>query len=393
MALTDSRINEIKNINLIYVFSVDSIFNDKTNKYIGIKIVYGNNQIIETDYTDFKFQDLVKRVINIYNTEKDKRHIVLLGVLTKEIMSDLSFDILKDKEEKQEQIPYFATCDKNINRYMPYVENIIYFIVDKILKYNTFNIRSISGYNHKYMINYEIAGNIESTGMIIYIKNGKLYFEIGIINGLKNNISGIIEEKNGLISTKFNYNEFKGYINYDVMNNYLEKHIDIDKKMYFHDDNPYKLSDEEYKIIDYYLSTFNFDKSSNILKVNDKLFLINTVEKMNESNQLLYKNKNISVFLSKNEIRITEINKEGFSKYEGLVNVELDENVREVIIRKMQIEGSNVILIEENKNNNYNYEIIFKDIDLINSYDMNEREKVKVKTMSDIKKYIRKRAD
>ena len=184
MALTDSKINEIKNINLIYVFSVDSIFNDKTNKYIGIKIVYGNNQIIETDYTDFKFQDLVKRVINIYNTEKDKRHIILLGALTKEIMSDLSFDILKDKEEKQEQIPYFATCDKNINRYMPYVEDIIYFIVDKILKYNTFNIRNISGYNHKYMINYEIAGNIESTGMIIYIKNGKLYFEIGIINGV-----------------------------------------------------------------------------------------------------------------------------------------------------------------------------------------------------------------
>ena len=90
MALTDSKINEIKNINLIYVFSVDSIFNDKTNKYIGIKIVYGNNQIIETDYTDFKFQDLVKRVINIYNTEKDKRHIILLGALTKEIMSDLS---------------------------------------------------------------------------------------------------------------------------------------------------------------------------------------------------------------------------------------------------------------------------------------------------------------
>ena len=172
-----------------------------------------------------------------------------------------------------------------------------------------------------------------------------------------------------------------------------EKHIDIDKKMYFHDDNPYKLSDEEYKIIDYYLSTFNFDKSSNVLKANNKLFLINTVEKVNESNQLLYKNKNISVFLSKNEIRITEINKEGFSKYEGLVNVELDENVREVIIRKMQIEGSNVILIEENKNNNYNYEIIFKDIDLINSYDMNEREKVKVNTMSDIKKYIRKRAN
>ena len=59
----------------------------------------------------------------------------------------------------------------------------------------------------------------------------------------------------------------------------------------------------------------------------------------------------------------------------------------------MQIEGNNVILIEDNKDNNYNYEIIFKDIDLINSYDMNEREKVKVKTMSDIKKYIRKRAD
>ena len=43
--LNVTRVNEIKNLNLIYVYSTNSIFDKDNNKYVGIKIVYNNDSI------------------------------------------------------------------------------------------------------------------------------------------------------------------------------------------------------------------------------------------------------------------------------------------------------------------------------------------------------------
>lgn len=391
MAISEYQINEIKNINLIYVFSVDSIFKNNTKKYIGIKVVYGDNCIIETDYTDPKFQDLIKRIVDRYQNEKDTRHIILLGPITKKVMNDLSFDILKQQEDKHKQIPYFTSTNGNINRYIPYIEELIYFVVDKLLKYNTFKIQNIKGYNHNYMINYTIAGNVETTGMIIYEKEEKICFQIGIINGLNDNISGVVMRDNGLMQLNFNYNSYNGYIKCDVHNNCLEKHIDVDNETYYHDDIPYEISNNERNLVDYYLSIFGYDKSVDLLKVNNNLFLANKIKKINDDNQILFNNRDISIYLSKDEIRIIEISREGFSKYEGIINTELDKKVKEVIIRKLNIDGNNIIVIEKNDNDNYEYEIITKSIDLMKPFNLGDIEKVEANTIDDIKRFVRKR--
>ena len=64
MILTNSKINTVRNINLIYVFSTNSIFNKESNKYVGIKIVYNNSVVLEADYKDPLFGDLIKRILD-----------------------------------------------------------------------------------------------------------------------------------------------------------------------------------------------------------------------------------------------------------------------------------------------------------------------------------------
>lgn len=59
--LNVTKINEIRNLNLIYVFSTNSIFDNDNKKYVGIKLVYNNASILEVDYRDPLFGSLIKK--------------------------------------------------------------------------------------------------------------------------------------------------------------------------------------------------------------------------------------------------------------------------------------------------------------------------------------------
>ena len=67
---------EIKNLNLIYVFTTDSIFKKGSNKYVGARVVFENNtRSFALDYKDKHFQKFIKRILERYYKEKDKRKI------------------------------------------------------------------------------------------------------------------------------------------------------------------------------------------------------------------------------------------------------------------------------------------------------------------------------
>ena len=85
MNLTEAQIFEIKNLNLIYVFTTDNIIKNNFEKYIGIKVVYDDDKVFSLDYKSEYFESFIKRILSRYNKEKEKRNIILLGDLTKKI--------------------------------------------------------------------------------------------------------------------------------------------------------------------------------------------------------------------------------------------------------------------------------------------------------------------
>ena len=98
MTLTEVQISEIKNLNLIYIFTTDHILRGKTDKYVGAKVVFDGNRTLSLDYKSPYFESFLKRIIERYNKEKDSRYIVLLGKLTEKLMNDETFAISeKDK--------------------------------------------------------------------------------------------------------------------------------------------------------------------------------------------------------------------------------------------------------------------------------------------------------
>ena len=132
--LNATRVNEIRNLNLIYVYSTNSIFDKDNNKYVGIKLVYNNASILEVDYRDPLFGLLIKRVLERYNKEKNQRNIVLLGDFTKELIQNASFYVLEEKEEKHNQIDYYSYEKKLLNKYKPYLFETLKDIFNEIFK-------------------------------------------------------------------------------------------------------------------------------------------------------------------------------------------------------------------------------------------------------------------
>ena len=55
MTLTEVQISEIKNLNLIYIFTTDSILKDKSKRYIGARVVFDDNRTLSMDYKDPHF--------------------------------------------------------------------------------------------------------------------------------------------------------------------------------------------------------------------------------------------------------------------------------------------------------------------------------------------------
>ena len=252
MSIRIDKINQVKNLDLIYIYSTDSIFKNNQDKYIGIKIVYDNKYTIKTDYKDPNFTNLIKRVIDRYNKEKESKNIVLLGSLTKQFMKDTEkFDFnLPNKENNQ--IEYFKYENKSLNRYKNYLFETIKLFISEILKIETFKPIEIVGYNRKNKIFYEITGVKKESNLLINTMEDELEFKLGSIENSTNSLTGTIKEKNGRIIINFKYGEYSGNITYDALDDTSTKHISYKDDTYFHIDSTETLLEKDKDLINFY---------------------------------------------------------------------------------------------------------------------------------------------
>ena len=353
--LNVTRVNEIKNLNLIYVYSTNSIFDKDNNKYVGIKIVYNNASILEVDYKDPLFGLLIKRVLERYNKEKSQRNIVLLGDFTKKLIKNASFYVLDQEEEKNNQIDYYSYENKLLNKYKPYLFETLKLILNEIFKNYSFKIISLEGFNRKFRLEYSISGVFKSTNMMIYNKDNELHFKIGNIENSNEYINGTIKQTNNKVISEFNYSKYKGKLEYDALNNEATHEIYADSYLYYINDNKETIFDDDMGKILYYLEQLGIPYTDKVLKINDNTFLCFYSENIDKDGELLYRENLIFMNFSEDRIDISKTMREGFSKYDGIVSVLLDENEDTITIRKLYDLNNEFLVKEVCKNDDYSY--------------------------------------
>ena len=404
MNLIEAQIAEIKNLNLIYIFTTDSILKDKMNEYVGAKIVYDKDKVLSLDYKNKHFELFLKKVLERYNKEKDKRNIILLGDLTKKIVQDSFFTIVEKEKEVVQSTGILVNAKKNqVKCFEKYLKQVLKMILKTIKKYEVVSIDKIDGFNYKYVVDYSVANIKKQLNMLIFVKeDGNIDFRISNIDGTNVNINGTIEDSFYNIKTNW-YEEndnLKGSIIYNSKEQLIEEKLYKGDTLVINRETSDTLLTEDELLISFYLKLFNLKELNNVMKIDDNCyFLSNSNLLKNDEEGVIYKNESYLISIFEDEVILKQNQKVGISKYNNQVRVLLDDILNEYTLKKLVIDDKCYILIENKYKKNdirkYSYNVLeIKDnksflemFNIENRFEIDEE----LKTFDGVKRYIKNR--
>ena len=398
MDVREAKIREIKNLNLIYFYSVDSIFKGNTNKYIGAKVVYNDKELIHIDYKDKNFGIFVKRILERYNKEKDRKKIILLGEFTRKLINESSFSILetsKRDDSIREEIPFFEVENKNLKRYESYLKEVLKMIISLNIKFDDFEITKIRGYNNHYVVTYKIRNIEYNFPIILYNNEDELNFRINRISDVNTDIKGTIKMSSGKVDVSYYDGDIKANLFYNALEDNVTKEVKNNLDVIYYDETRDVVLTEDMNKLKFYFDLLEFDMPSNIIKVNDDTFLLSEEVSNMDEEDILYKTTTYLISMKKDNTIITKNVVNGFSKYDNRVNVVLDYETEEYMLKNVSVNNKNSILQEkrltDKSGTTYSYDIyeVEDNYTLDDKFKIEKKYKVKkMDTLSDIKSGI-----
>lgn len=408
MDLKEVQISEIKNLNLVYVFTTDSIFKKGTNKYVGARVVFENNtRSLALDYKDKHFEKFIRRILERYNKEKDKRKIILLGELTKKLMSDSSFAVLEKVQKDGVQtvgIPSFNTSNRNIKEESPYLKQVMKMILMVYKNYEVVKVDSIDGFNKKYIVNYSVGPVKKMMPIIISQReDGVIDFKLKRIDDVQSPISGTLVSDGGLVDIKWQSDneELQGSLLYDTQNGIVERKVTSNGQTIIYDENKDTLLEEDASLIKFYFDLCGLEIPSNITKVDDTSFLLSQETTLNDDEkEILYSNIGAQISVEQDEVRIKYRVKNCFSKYNNQINTVLDEEKEEITFKRIDLEPGYGIIVEvkteaKDREPSFNHRIyeIDSEVDLRKPFEFTSTYHVdsEIKTMEKARQYVKQK--
>lgn len=357
MDLLDVKISEIKNISLIYLFNTDSVFAKEENKYLGLKVVYDNGKFIDLDYKDKHFSTLIKKVISRYKEEKDNRNIILLGDLTQKLFT--SDEIIKVSEERQEYredgLSLFKTNVERLKTFEPYLKEALKQILEYTLKYQGIIIDKIDGFNKKYIVTYRHEGYSSTFAILIdIIDDATIRFNIRSIDGLILGISGMIKNDASTVSCRWESasKNLTGVLEYDATSSFVNKVISINGVDVYHQSESETVLDYDREIINFYFQLFSLEKPASFIKTSDNNYIFASSKKKNIKDEAILSEKHgIQLYITDSEVILTYIKRDVIDKYSNMVNVNLDEERTEIVLKKLDIDNVIHLLLEKSNGN------------------------------------------
>lgn len=404
MELKEVQISEIKNLKLIYVFTTDSIFKNESNKYVGAKVVFDKNKTFSLDYKDKHFPMFIKKILERYHKEKNKRKIILLGDLTKKLVNESSFAVL-DKQETRDNhksgLPSYNTSDNDVKKYESFLKETLQMILNVYKNYEVLELGDINGFNNKYILTYHIGRVKKQIPIIISkIDDGILDFRLSYVDGSKVPVSGTLTHDGGIVKINWHSNDNKltGSIIYNAQEKTIERKAYSDGETIIYDEEKDTILEEDISLINFYLELCELNIPSRILKISDNCFLLSEEITLNDDDkEILFSNTSALINVGQDEVRIKYHIKNCFSKYNNQINTVLDTETEEIIFRKLETDDRKGILIERktitfDSNHIYNHEFIelTEDVNMTKSFNVEKKYHIReeLTTLEQAKKYI-----
>lgn len=371
MNAIEVKISQIKNLNLVYLYNIDNAFERNNKKYLGLRVVYDDNQgFISLDYKEKEFSSLVKKLITLYNQEKDNRNIILLGDLSKKMFQDDEILECATKSDaySDEGIGLFNVGNELTREFKPYLSEVLKQILEYIRNVDGVEIVDIKGFNKKYNVTFKIAGITREFPIILYFSNPNvLNFKIGAIEGKSLGISGSITNNIDQVYTywKGRLGESFGYIFYDVKNNSVEKNVTVGHAPLYHSTEKDCISDDEINLIKFYLELFGIEFSGEVIKVSENNFILgNKITVASDEEAEVIATSAAQLFIEDDHVTIKYRVSNIVNKLKHLVTIPLDTEEYRISLMIKRMNGKNFLICELCETNSehgrkYNY-VVFE---------------------------------
>lgn len=400
MNLIEVQISEIKNLNLIYIFTTDYLLRGKTDKYIGAKIVFDGNRTLSLDYKDPLFESFIKKIIERYNQEKDQRNIILLGKLTQDLMSSSAFDSLGDISKRNTTgFTLFNTKNHELKKYESYLKAVLKDILKINFGYESVVINKIDGYNNKFVVYYSVGTvDLECRIILSFRSDTHLDFKMMHVDDRNLNISGTIENNITNISSSWeSINNMSGTILFDVLSGEVAHSIKDREIPIYHNDSSDTLLENDEELIQFYLDLFGIPTNQKVLKTGDYSYILGDEEiVIEEGTELFIKQSGTQIEVSEDEVLIRYKIENILNKYQNRLNISLDKTIHDITLSKLNIDKKIYVLIEHRITNStgsvYEYKVFeVNEIDFKNIFKpINEIEiDSKINSIAEVRKLIK----
>ena len=163
----------IRNLKKIQFFSINN-----NAKYLGLEIVceHGNYQYT---YKDKEFNDFVCRVLEVYKREKDKNNILLVGNLTKKILSG-EYIVKENKFNYKNDYNILHSREINETKFRDYLYLIVVNL-SKLYNYEDIKIEKLIKTRFSYIVKCSNP-DIQIPCLITNYNDKFINFDIDFIN-------------------------------------------------------------------------------------------------------------------------------------------------------------------------------------------------------------------
>ena len=194
----DIKLSQIKNLKALFFYPVENSYNKDDELCIGLRISYGEDQVLSLDYTSDMWNEFVSKVILTYKKEKDDRNIILLSPFTESIIKSANIAKFTREidDENCQQDPISVTSSRNfqVNMVKDYLKEVSNSIISLFHTEGTFEIKEIKGYRDRYVVKYTVDGEEKMFPMIVIRTiEDHFTFQIGMVEGESFHFTGDID--------------------------------------------------------------------------------------------------------------------------------------------------------------------------------------------------------
>ena len=256
------EISKMKDLSTIYFYDLAQSKSSKVPSFVGLRVTYGKDESLGYEYNSEYFDTFLKKVIELYEEEKNNGKIKFFDDYSKESLKtiiELKSEEPKKKEGYLTSLLNSEAKYNSLNDIKPYLEKVFSELISYIRK-EEFKVISIHGINDKYLMRlsngYEMPAILQIPITVKKVKGNEYSIKASCVNDNINLIdcSLIIEN---------DYIDIEAYVNNVIykchygLNKYLNDNSirDNDKLVWFAEPD-LSLSDDEEKLVNFYSEKF-----------------------------------------------------------------------------------------------------------------------------------------